>query len=470
MNVFMYVVYYKHMSEYGSSSFFSHDTAHLRGLLLKKYGLEPIILTPTILVCLLLYLNVFDVGAIAGTFATLTFFSPVWLPVFLGKFFWISWIEYVRYKYWFKQDYAVLEIQLPQEVEKSPLAMETFLTTLFNSGGEATIITRMWNGGFRPIWSLEIASNEGRVSFYLRVPKGLKNNTETRLYGQFPSAKILEVDDYAAKVPFNLDEYDLWGLEYDKGQPHALPVKTYIDFKLDKDQKEEYRVDPITHILELFAGIGRGEYLWTQIVMKARKQDEWFGFYYNLKSKDNFKDPAKNEIKSLMKASADRAQEIIGETQFKMMAILSEGERRKVDAMERSMSKPIFECGIRTLYFAKKENFDGSNIPGIIGLYTMLRGSGEYNFIPPSRGMVDFDYPWQDFKDTLKSRMKRKLFFRFKHRAFFYVPYNQVPIFLNIEELATMWHFPGSGVKTPGLNRVTSSRAEAPSNLPTLPE
>jgi len=43
---------------------------------------------------------------------------------------------------------------------------------------------------------------------------------------------------------------------------------------------------------------------------------------------------------------------------------------------------------------------------------------------------------------------------------------NGKPYILTTEELATIYHFPGSVSTTPNLNRVPSKKAEAPSNLP----
>jgi hypothetical protein len=99
--------------------------------------------------------------------------------------------------------------------------MELFLTTLHNAGGEPTILRRAWHGHFRAVWSLEIASIEGHIHYYIHLRRAWKNIVEARLYGQFPEAKVTEVEDYFAKIPFNLEEYNLWGSEYKKGIPRA---------------------------------------------------------------------------------------------------------------------------------------------------------------------------------------------------------------------------------------------------------
>ena len=92
----------------------------------------------------------------------------------------------------------------------------------------------------------------------------------------------MEVPDYTRAIHFNLDDYDLFGLEYEKinDRPQALPIKTYIDYELDKNtDTPETKIDPLTHLFELFGSIGEGQYLWLQIIMRARKKDEWYGFY-----------------------------------------------------------------------------------------------------------------------------------------------------------------------------------------------
>ena len=82
---------------------------------------------------------------------------------------------------------------------------------------------------------------------------------------------------------------------------------------------------------------------------------------------------------------------------------------------------------------------------------------------------MNYNHVWQDFRNIRKNIEKKIGFRHYKQRAYFYVPYDQEPIFLTTEELATLWHFPSSIVQTPGLNRVAARRSEAPPNLPTLP-
>lgn len=438
-----------------------------------KFGVEVALVAPVVFLGLVAFVVTKDPGASRAVFTALAATSPLWLPFFLLKYFWIYWMHYIRYKFWFAQETVLLEVQLPAEVSKNPKSMELFLTSMWNSGGEVTFIKRIWEGSFRPVWSIEIASNEGQVNFYIHLRKAFRSVVEARLYGQYPEAQVREVEDYTRHVPFNIKEYELWGAEFrkDPTKPEALPIKTYVDYGLDKDPDEEFKIDPITNVLEYMATMGKGEYLWFQIIMKARKKDEWYGFY--LKG-DAYKDGFQAGLKKIMKAAAERAGSLVKDPQAKAqaeargMTLMTSGEKLQVEAMERSIEKLLFECGIRVMYIAKKENFRPPTIGGIPRFFDPFR-SNQYNLLNPARWMAGLDYPWQDFRNIRRNGFKKKLFFLYQNRAYFYVPMDQAPIFLTVEELATLWHFPSSGVRTPGLNRVASKRSEAPPDLPELP-
>ncbi|KKP87287.1 MAG: hypothetical protein UR90_C0010G0001, partial [Parcubacteria group bacterium GW2011_GWC1_35_8] len=48
----------------------------------------------------------------------------------------------------------------------------------------------------------------------------------------------------------------------------------------------------------------------------------------------------------------------------------------------------------------------------------------------------------------------------------FPVYFHPLTFVLNVEEIATMWHFPGQILKVPTLERIESKEASPPTNLP----
>ncbi len=401
-----------------------------------------------------------DSSALRGTAFALGMLAPLWLPLLLAEVIFISFVDYKRFIFWFSIDRVLLEIQLPPQIQKSPEAIEVILDSLWNAGGETNEYDRIFLGKMRAVWSLEIASNEGKISFYISMPRAWKNITSARIYGQFPEARVEEVEDYVTKVPFSLNTYDLFAMEYEKGDPAALPIKTYKQYDLDKNtDSPETRVDPITHLLELFSSIGKDEYMWLQIILRARKKDEWRGLYFG----DTYKESAEKEIKKVIQGSIKRAEEI--KQQF---PTATKGENQRIENIQYALTKVPFDCGVRSMYVAKKDAFKPQNIGALVNLFVPLRGNtGEFNSLSvANRGLIRYQYPWQDFKDILHTKDKKHLWFWYANRAYFYVPLNQVPTYMNTEELATIWHFPNESIVTPGLQRVPSRTAEAPTNLP----
>lgn len=422
-----------------------------------------------------------DPAALRAFFTALTALSPLWLPIILLAYLWISWIHYVRHIYWFGIDNVLLEIQLPPEVEKSPLGIELFLSSIFHTGSETTFLNRIWQGRFRNTWSLEIASIEGKIGFYVHCRRIWRNAVEGRIYGQYPEAKIVEVEDYVSKIPYNNEQYDMWSGEYGKtGKAWVAPIKVYEEFGLTEDLDEpKSRTDPITNLLEVFSTMGKDEYVWLQIIMRAHAKEDWFGMY---KFGDAMTKNAHTRIHDIVAGAAKRAKEIAAhelglkeeaqqaQVAGRGMTMLTEEEKEEIKLIERNMGKFVYECGIRVVYIAKKEKFKGITGAFLFRAFDAYRGPFSRIAGILGRGMIGFDYPWEDPLGFRRNRIKNLFYFHSKHRAFFYVPYDQKPEFMSTEELATIWHFPNTGVDTPGLNRVAAKVSEAPSNLPTLPE
>lgn len=444
-----------------------------------NWKVEPLIVAFVFLFALIAIATDVDPGAVTATFAMLIALSPIWVPIYLATFLITSWVHYVRYIFWFRQEYVLVEIELPPEVEKSPKAIEIILTGMWNIGGETTFIHRVFKGQQRLVWSLEIAGTEGHVGFYIYMRRVWKSVIEARFYGQFPECRFHEVDDYITRVPYDSTKYSLFAAEHAKAgsSAHPLPIRTYVDYGLDKDpDKPETVTDPIVNTLETMGQLGKGEYMWMQLIIRPRKNDEWYGFYRKSglgfdTLANSYTESGKAEIDKITKGAIARAQKFTeDETEKKKVGVrgstlLSPVEKDRVEAIERSMSKLVFDCGLRTVYMAEKDKFDLANIGSIVRFFNAYRYPN-FGVIAAARGHPGMDYPWQDWGNVRKEKIARNMYFWSKHRAFFFVPHDQKETCLTTEEVATLWHFPNSQVKTPGLRRVPSRVSEAPPNLP----
>ncbi len=94
---------------------------------------------------------------------------------------------------------TVLEIKLPQETFKSPLAMELVLNAIHNTA-DGNWWAQFIKGEMRPWYSLEMVSFGGQVKFMIWTEDRRKARLISALYSQFPNISVQEVDDYARAV------------------------------------------------------------------------------------------------------------------------------------------------------------------------------------------------------------------------------------------------------------------------------
>ena len=59
------------------------------------------------------------------------------------------------------------------------------------------------------------------------------------MYSQYPGVEIYEVDDYTKPFYYDPNKVSLWAAEFGLTEADPYPIKTYIDYGLDKDPKEE---------------------------------------------------------------------------------------------------------------------------------------------------------------------------------------------------------------------------------------
>ena len=389
--------------------------------------------------------------------------AVIWAPFVLFAVAWKKWVKFIHLEYVLtKIKWVLLEVRVPKEVNKSPLAMELVLANAFyQTGGTGTWFARWWLGKVRNFFSLEIVSIEGRISFLIRAPEMFRKLIESQIYAQYPQAQISDAVDYTQMVPaYKKDNgWKIWGCEFVLTQHDAYPIKSYVDYGLDKaigTLEEEQRIDPITSMLEFMGSLHKDEQVWFQIVIRAAT--DRFDDPKKWLKKRGWKDESRDVINDLLKKYK-------GEKDKPAEKLMTKGMEENIKSMERHLNKLGFDCGIRAIYLAKNDVFDAAHIQGLLSSVKQYNSNELNGFKPFGDSVTDFDYPWQNFLGSLEEK-KAELFNSYKLRSFFTPPYSRKPFVLSTEELATIYHFPGRVSETPSFARIESKTAEPPTNLP----
>ncbi len=400
--------------------------------------------------------------------------AVVWIPLLLTIFAWRFWIDYVNAAAIENIKWVMLEIRIPKEVTKTPKAMELVLiNALHQTGGVGTWYHRWWLGNVLPWFSLEVCSIGGELHFFVRTQDKFRRLIESQVYAQYPTAEVVPVDtDYAELVPqVNKNTnaiWSTWGTEFTLSKEDPYPIKTYVDYGLDKSVKpddQESQIDPISPMLELMGALKQGEQLWFQVLVRAHnagkpgaksfpKEGHWF-------ERNGVKDITKEQIAKIIKDASKKTE---GEKEGTILN-LTKGQGDVISAIEHKMSQIQFECGMRMVYLAKKDAFDPGIIVGMMSVVKQYNSQDMNGFKPQNAVGVAIDFIDDPFgKKTLE--MKKTMYNAYRLRSYFNKPYERVPFILSAEELATIYHFPNRATSTPSFARIDSKQAEPPQNLP----
>ena len=429
---------------------------------------------------LLFFSYVLMPGPVTLAFSLALFLSPVWLPLLLRSGAMKLWYVLKRSEFIAEQKYILLEIKPPRNLVKTPLAMEAFLSGIHLTGGESTWWAR-FNGGIRPFWSLEMASFEGKVHFFIWTRANLRRIVEGQMYAQYPGVQIVETLDYTRLISAKPEEWVVWGCDFAATGKNPLPIKTYVEYQLDSVQKEPEQVDPLSNLIEFMSSIGKGENIWLQFVIRPH-QGERYG------AGPGTKEGTRRNAEGKVYTWRDEGKEIIEEIRKKARNPYvdpatgeerpgfpnpTKGESELMGAIDRNITKLAFDVGIRGIYVVRPDKFNIGIISHLIGLFKPFTNTG-WNGINSTKWMKRFDdYPWEIGVVERKNQYRRKLVEAYRRRQFFYDPFFHDGLFgdetmiLSTEELATVFHIPSQSVQAPGLERISSATSEAPTNLPT---
>lgn len=332
-------------------------------------------------------------------------------------------------------------------------------------------------------FAFEIASIGGEPHFFIRTPKDIKDSVEAALYAQYPGVEINEAEDYTKLVPQDIPnkDWDMWGADYRLLKPNPYPIKTHVDFETEREADEEKRIDPVAGLLEAMAKIKPGEQLWVQIIAEpAGPETGW------TKEGGKIRDELSKRTKKAKPRKAlplemidvlvfgksvgveDKAEEQLFPAEMK----LTVGERDIVSAIEKKISKPAFITNIRFVFLGRKEVFNKANLRLPFGFFASYLTENLNGLVPWGETITKIHKSWffPVNYGILKRRLylrKRKLFKQYVRRNTPLFPFPGGTFILNIEELASLYHFPSKSVASaPFVARIESKKGEAPPGLP----
>ena len=396
---------------------------------------------------------------------------------------WAGWLEVKTGK---KLEWVLLEIVPPPEVLKTPLAMENVLLGLAGGWTEMNKRDIYWRGSFQDIFSLEIVCNDRAMRFLIRCQRKQIGWVQSKFYAQYPEAEIREVEDYVSHLPEIVpnESWDMWGGVYtlvkrdkNKNPLWVLPLRTYIDWENPEDDR---RISPLSQLGEASLTLGKNEYIIIQMIISPRVTepdvkgkaqehiDELVGRSQPKKGGGVvgfMVDFVGNFMRGLnaqeMQWSGEEKTEEQNRFEQSPMWTMTEGERDRIKAIEMKESKMKFETTMHCMYLYKKGEEHKERISDMNGFLRQF-GNESLNGLRPKSGT----YPSSNatFFNKTRCRLRmRRLFFAFRTRWMGYLGDSYI---LNVEEIASIYHLPGTIAQSSGIPRVQSKMTAPPRELP----
>jgi len=445
-------------------------------------------------------------------------FAAYWwviLPPTLFYIFLEQWILYWRKLFLKNVVWEFLELKVPRDVLLTPKAMEQIFaglqaisTTPDTWQKELRDKKIPFKAGKLPLWvSFELLGTHSGISFFVRTPKEFRPLVETQFRSQYPQIQILDAKDYTEKFQTLPSAYtNMWGTEYKLGEDPVYPVKTYQFFE---ERVEEQRLDPMAPLLELLSHLQEGEEIWVQMNLRGLTGPQTKAWKKaaqavidKLMGKKTAPEP-KNEnliiefltgiaqtindfltsFGGIMEQASPAKKEEKKEekTPQSLMQFMSPGQRDRVEQMEKKLAKPVFETMIRVLYHAPKTVFDNKARRAAMNAFFRSFNTSNLNEFKGKKKDYNF-FAQVLWGDNLKRRDATALFTCYRNRIVEPAPQFRKwgefkPLstddimkrtLLNIEECATLYHFPISQVEASKLYRVQTKTQAPPSDLPII--
>jgi len=405
-------------------------------------------------------------------------YATWWLWTFIISYkafesLWLFWRQEL-YQHSSEFKMIMLEIRMPREVLKSPQGMEHVLNSIAALRNvQSDPEEKYRDGEITRRYSLEMVSFGGEIHFYVRCYFKQRNLIEAAFFAYYPDLEIVEVEDYAEKLPKTMQELydagkDLWGTEMVLAREAAYPIKTYAQFFEAGKEEEAQLFDPISTFLEVLGKLHPEQFVGIQIIL-APADREWYKAWEKLLI----------DLKEASRRKVEGLEGVIKE----IARTRTPGETDVLREVERNLSKPAFETLIRFIYISPKElYYDSYPRRGVSGAFNQY-GSADLNLFKQNYAVATRVRIWHKpyfFPNKRAEYRKQRILYNYRIRktppeTFMGKLITSYPLnsaftpeqsMLTTEAIATLFHPPTTRVLTaPHVVRVESHKAGPPAGL-----
>jgi len=328
--------------------------------------------------------------------------------------------------------YVVLRALVPKNNEKDPLAAEQFFASLHGVYSAAA--------AYQETIAFEISAVNGFIQFYVVVPEHLKNFVAGQLYAQYPTVEMEPVGDYVGDIALEEKAFIATNLKLSKED--VFPIKTFVNFT----------VDPLASITGVLAETATDEQVIIQLLVRP-VADDWQARGITLVSKIKAGEELNSDVGSVLRkhflSAARRVVQgiVLGPQEEPKKEIgdakpLSAPVEAALKGVEDKVTKLGFEALIRIAVVTDDESTAERKLQSVVGAFKQFNTTNLNSFVS---GEIKRD------KNALVAFRRR---------------YFNKGYVLNIEELASLYHFPNMTVETPRIVWAGSKKGEPPPNLP----
>lgn len=278
-------------------------------------------------------------------------------------------------------------------------------------------------------FSFEIVYRNGLIVFYFAVPRKMAATVKKQINAHYPEAAVEPVSEYDIFRP----GYKVAVAQYKLAQSYVFPIKSYY----------QQTADPLEEITNAFDQMGRDEGAAIQVMIQPVSSG-WHREGNNLlrRVKRGKGLSTSGRLVTMLWDGVRGIYEV-----FRPMAPheLTEEEMKAASAVHAKIDKDGFRVAIRLLASAKNKADANKRLADVTAT------------------MKQFDFPGVNRVEQKGVWLRDKFIADFIFR--FYPILGRIFI-LNTEELATLCHFPDTGLSTPRIKYMEARTSLAPDNIP----